>query len=124
MGDSSVCSGGMVDLDRRRITLPASLTKTSSSRLIPISSRLHAILSMRRRDVNGKERPATAYVFGDSHGRPVGCIKTGWQAACRRAGIVDLHFHDLRRQAASTNWAARLVLPVPAVPETRMLVPR
>ena len=26
-----------------------------------------------------------------------------------------------RRQAASTKWAARLVLPVPAVPETRTL---
>ena len=29
-----------------------------------------------------------------------------------------------RRQAASANWAATLVLPVPAVPETRTLVPR
>ena len=29
-----------------------------------------------------------------------------------------------RRQAASAKWAARLVLPVPAVPETRTLLPR
>ncbi len=27
-------------------------------------------------------------------------FKTAWNAACRRPGIADLHFHDLRREAA------------------------
>ena len=27
-------------------------------------------------------------------------VKTAWRATCRRAEIADLHFHDLRREAA------------------------
>ena len=27
-------------------------------------------------------------------------IKTAWRNTCRRAGIADLHFHDLRREFA------------------------
>jgi integrase len=28
-------------------------------------------------------------------------IKTAWQNTCKRAGISDLHTHDLRREAGS-----------------------
>jgi integrase len=42
-------------------------------------------------------------VFGNEVGQRVGSIKVAWQAACRRAGVVDLHFHDLRREAGS-RW--------------------
>lgn len=30
-------------------------------------------------------------------------IKTAWRATCRRAGVEDLHFHDLRPEAGS-RW--------------------
>ena len=33
-------------------------------------------------------------------GEPVKSIKTAWRAACRRAGIEGLRFHDLRRECA------------------------
>jgi len=57
---------------------------------------------MRRTGPDSKEHKATAYVFGNAVGEHVGSIKTAWKAACRRAGISGLHFHDLRREAAST----------------------
>jgi integrase len=92
----------MVSLDKRMITLPASLTKTSQSRAIPITTRLEALLRMRRHDPAGEELPPTASIFGDELGRPVGSFKKAWYGATRRAGLTDLHFHDLRREAAST----------------------
>jgi len=35
-------------------------------------------------------------VFGNEVGEPVKSLKTAWRATYHRAGIVDLHFHDLR----------------------------
>ena len=39
------------------------------------------------------------YVFFGQHGRPVDNHLLGWQEACKRAGMPDLLFHDLRRSA-------------------------
>jgi DNA-binding transcriptional MerR regulator len=41
-----------------------------------------------------------AYVFGNAVGERLDSIKTAWKATCGRAGIEDLHFHDLQREAA------------------------
>ena len=38
---------------------------------------------------------------GNAVGDPLTNIKTAWRNTCRRAGITDLHFHDLRREFAS-----------------------
>jgi len=92
-----------VQLAKGEIRLTPTKTKTRTGRTIPISARLRAILEMRRLDPAGEEHPATAYVFGNEIGQRVGDIKTAWKAACRRAKIVDLHFHDLRREAGS-RW--------------------
>ena len=55
---------------------------------------------MARLDPAGEEYPATAHVFGE-----VGCrvksVKRAWMNACTRAGVADLHFHDLRHEAGS-----------------------
>lgn len=51
----------------------------------------------------------TAYVFGDSQGRPVryANFRTRvWLPAARRAGLDRLGFHDLRRAAATAMVAA------------------
>ena len=58
---------------------------------------------MRQLDVDGQPHCPDAYVFGNAIGEP-GVSKTiedGWRRACERAQITDLHFHDLRREAAS-----------------------
>ena len=55
---------------------------------------------MRRTDPKGHPFPPDAYVFGNAVGDPLTSIRTAWRNTCRRAGIIDLHFHDLRRQFA------------------------
>ena len=83
------------------INLRAASTKTGKARVIPIMSRLRALLLTRRNGPDGEPLPAAAHVFGNEVGEPINQIKTAWLATCRRAGIVDLHFHDLRRDFAS-----------------------
>ena len=98
-----------VDWDRNEIFLPGEKTKSgklrkydSGDRSIPMTQRVRSLLDMRKLDPNGNEWPSDRYVFGNAAGERVLSIKTAWKLACRRAGIAGLHFHDLRREAAST----------------------
>jgi integrase len=108
---------------RAELFLPAQKTKAKKDRRIPLSSTLQAVLEARRRDPAGEPLPATAFVFGDAIGRRVRSIKTAWEtcvlrshghtpdyvkrklSAASRAALrtIDLHFHDLRREAGS-RW--------------------
>jgi integrase len=85
----------------RWILLPAAKTKTAEARVIPVGPNLRSVLELRRHAPDGKEHPPTAYVFGNEVGEPVKSIRTAWELTCERAGIHDLHFHDLRREFAS-----------------------
>lgn len=42
--------------------------------------------------------PPEAFVFGDEIGQSISSVKTAWRATYDQAGVVDLHFHDLRRE--------------------------
>jgi integrase len=68
------------------------------------------LLKRRRTDAKGDEHKADAYVFGNAVGERLDSIKTAWRATCRRAGIKDLHFHDLRRDAACRWFEAGVPL--------------
>ena len=59
------------------------------------------VLEMGRTDPAGKPHGPTAHVFGNEVGEPIKSPKTAWRATCRRAGIADLRFHDLRHEAGS-----------------------
>ena len=86
------------------IRLPAAKTKTRRDRTVPISARLRPIIEMRRVDADGEEHEADAYIFGhQATGQRLTTIKTAWRLAMKRSKITDLHFHDLRREAAS-RW--------------------
>ena len=63
-------------------------------------SGLRAVLEMCRTDPTGHPLPPDAYVFGTAVGEQLKGIRTAWANTCRRAGIEDLHFHDLRREFA------------------------
>jgi integrase len=80
-----------VRLESRFIILP--ITKNNTSRVVPINDTLHRILS---------EMPQkSGYVFGNGNGGHVGDIKHSFTSACKRAGITDFRFHDLRHTYAS-----------------------
>ena len=49
-------------------------------------------------------------MFGDEVGGPLASIKTTWRTACGRTGVVDLHFHALRREFACRLLESRAEL--------------
>ena len=77
-----------VDLDLRVAHLD--MTKNGSSRNVPLSSEAINLLRSLPHDISGKVFPLTA-----------ASLRGLWNRACRRAGITDLHFHDLRHEATS-----------------------
>jgi integrase len=106
------------------LLLPAKKTKTGQARDVPITSRLRAILEMRRLDPAGRPFDPENYVFGNQLGERVGSVKRAWQTLVVRAHgytprwakggwteldaeslaryhSIDLRFHDLRREFAS-----------------------
>lgn len=92
---------GQVDMGRRVIRLEQ--TKNGTHRTVPLSRRAMAALEMALK--NPIRPPTTDLVFFGEPGkdgvrRPY-VIGKIWQQALVRAGIRDLHFHDLRHEAAS-----------------------
>jgi len=78
-----------VNLTGRVITIAATNTKTLRPRMVPISDRLRRVLADLRAN---SLRPASP-VF-----RRVD-FKKSFAAAAGKAGLADLHFHDLRHTA-------------------------
>ncbi|MGE0082526.1 MAG: site-specific integrase [Thiohalomonadaceae bacterium] len=77
-----------IDLESRVAFLPD--TKNGHSRHVPLSPKAVAILEAWSRDREGRVFDITENAF-----------KLAWQRAVKRAGLPDLHFHDLRHEAAS-----------------------
>jgi integrase len=93
-----------VNLARREVTIQAAKAKTRTSRLIPLSSRLLAVLELRKYDPAGKPFGAEAYVFGNEQGDPVAAatVRAAWGRTVRAAGLRDhLQLRDLRHEAGS-----------------------
>ena len=76
------------DVDLIKCTAQLFDTKNGEDRTIPLSSRAIAVLKALPRNINGKVFPGAD-------------ISHSFTAACRRAAIDDLRFHDLRHEAAS-----------------------
>ena len=83
-----------VDFENRRIVIQALNTKTLTSRIVPLSSRLRDELLKLYRD----QRPDEKVFTHIKH------IHQIWKTACKEAQIDNLHFHDLR-----ATFATRLI---------------
>jgi integrase/predicted DNA-binding transcriptional regulator AlpA len=86
---------GQIDLEAR--TLRVERTKNNKIRMIPINT---ALLEELSRLSASKRLPEYVFVNPET-GAAYGSIKTAFAAACRRAKIEGLRFHDLRHTFAS-----------------------
>lgn len=79
------------------IYLDGAMTKSGKGRQIPINESLAEVLS----EVRLEKQLKSPFVFCDAQGRRFQDVKNSFQGACRRAGIRDFTFHDLRHTFAS-----------------------
>jgi integrase len=85
-----------VDLTNNLITVNQTNSKSKKARKVYINSTLKRLLLELKLKSAGSE-----YIFLDDEGNRLREIKNGFNAACRRAGIPGLRFHDLRHTAAT-----------------------
>ena len=83
-----------LNLEKRTAHLP--MTKNGRPRHVPLSLAAVSILESLPRSPDGRVFPITA-----------AALVAAFTHACRRAGIADLHFHDLRH-TATTRIAEKL----------------
>jgi integrase len=77
-----------VNLSAQTALLP--MTKNGTARIVPLSRKAVAVLQALPGDMTGPVFPLSYMVVNNCFVR-----------ACKRAGIIDLHFHDLRHTATS-----------------------
>ena len=85
-----------VDFQRNSIIVSQNNSKSKKQRKIHINATLRKML-MEIKLKSGQ----VDYVFVDNKGNRIKSIRTAFEAACRRAGLMDLRFHDLRHTAAT-----------------------
>jgi integrase len=86
-------------------TVPSSIAKQKKTQVLPLTKDVREICDRRRAELGPDVDVPSAFIFGR---RPSGedfrgahAIQDRWAAATKAAGVVDLHFHDLRGEAAS-----------------------
>jgi integrase len=79
------------------VYLPGGMVKSGEGRPVPLNQAQVEVF----KEVRAKVELKSPYVFPGVKGLPLVTIRKGFEAACRRAGIEDFHFHDLRHTCAS-----------------------
>jgi len=86
-----------VDLVKRQIIIKAESSKSGRQRIVPINCSLHSML-LRLKQMN-KGMSDYVFLYEDPKSRKfrhVTTVRRAFTAACKRAKIKNLHFHDLR----------------------------
>jgi integrase len=87
-----------VDFRASQIRLNSVDTKNDEPRTLPIYGEMREWLLLAK-DIRDMKYPACPWVFYDEQGRRLYWFYEEWQAACQRADLAGLLFHDLRRSA-------------------------
>ena len=101
------------DLEARDgwIRVRGETAKSGKTRWVPIGTdRLRAVLTFLRTDALGHRKPSDAAVFSNEAGEPIRHFQTAWRVTVERAGLDDLHLHDLRHEYASRLVEQRVPL--------------
>jgi integrase len=88
---------GDVNFNDRTLNIRAEITKTGKKRLLPIPIGVLLCLHTYRKKLRADETTSDKFVFDIS----LSALEQRWQRLCEDAGIKDLHFHDLRRNAGT-----------------------
>ena len=88
------------DINTEKHTLHIPTTKTGKPRTIPLTMRGLAILEWQSGKALLRPFPLTAEAF-----------RMAWKRLVKRAGLKDLHFHDLRHEAISRFFEMGLSVP-------------
>lgn len=91
-------------IDLRNGLIFLTKTKNGKPRGVPINATLREVFKSIPHSLESE------YVFTDRNGRPYKSVNNSFPTACRRAGIRDFHFHDLRHTFASYLVMARVDL--------------
>jgi site-specific recombinase XerD len=97
---------GDVHFGRQVITVRAAYVKNGESRSVPMNKVLTETLRAVRMTGLATER-----VFCNQHGVPYRSFRTAFKRAVRKAGLVDVTFHDLRHTFASRLVTSGVDLP-------------
>ena len=92
------------NIDWKNRTLHLPITKNGYARTIPLSSKALSVLKQMKKA--GEPHKGTRAFFVTGNG-----FKLAWQRLCKRAGVTDLHFHDLRHEAISRLIERGLSIP-------------
>jgi len=101
-----------VDLHTNRLFLEGKHTKSGKRRVVPLNEEARRAMLNRAR-FRAEFCPASLWVFAHKSGERVQHMQNGFQAACRRADILDFRVHDLRHTCAS--WMIQQGVPLSEV---------
>ena len=96
LGELKVIEWPQVDFEAGLISLED--TKNGEPRLVPIlNGDMRELLAEARKE-RDEQWPDSPHVF-NRFGEQIKDLRWAWSEACKRAGVPDLRFHDLRRTA-------------------------
>jgi len=93
-------------IDWEDSTARLDITKNGERRIVPLSPDALLVLQKRSSKAGGAAMPGDA-VFPIS----ANALRLAWERAKKRAGIIDLRFHDLRHEAISRFFEMGLSVP-------------